>query len=167
MMLRPFLMMCCTFVGAILLFQLGACSSAKNTPDPLVDVPENFRVVFGQGGGFAGLWEGFTVQPDGSVLEWQGRYQEDGAKPSGQLDAEQIGLLWQCVEEHDFFTQEQDDRGNMTGHIRIFANADTHQVFWRPTPALAQLPLAPLDSLFLRMHEIIASRTLDPEPTPE
>lgn len=159
-------------VGLVLglLFLAGACSNAQQTMEPPVVIPEDFRVVFGKGGGFAGLWEGFTVDANGQVLKWMGRYAEDKAQPAGSLGTAQVAELWAHLEAHRFFALQADTRGNMTGVIEATAHADTHRVFWKPVPPSAKVDLAPLDSLYLLLRRTVESALADPNvkaPDPE
>ncbi len=134
--------------------------------EPPVEIPEDFRIVFGNGGGFAGLWEGFTVESNGQVLRWLGRYAEDKAQPAGSLGTAQVAELWMCLENHQFFVTESDVRGNMTGIIEATAHADTHRVFWKPIPSSAKVPLAPLDSLYGQLRRIVQSALAEVETDP-
>ena len=134
----------------------STCSKSSKKADDQIAIPAQFSIMFGQGGGFTGRWSGYTIEADGTLLKWDGRYAEDGAKPIAQLTPEQMGSLWQCVNDHNFFDRIREEYGNQTAIMRVTAEADTHRVSWKPVVRESKYPLTPLDSLYFQVHELIA-----------
>jgi hypothetical protein len=139
----------------------GACSKNSKKIDNPVVIPDGFSVMFGAGGGFAGLWNGYTVQADGSVLQWKGRYAEERTAPAGELSPEQMQILWTCLDKHQFFAQDLQDYGNQTAVIRVTTAVDTHRVAWRPVVRESKEAWTPLDSLYFQMEEIVGDRSME------
>ncbi len=121
------------FMSASLFLSFAACSKEnKSSPQETDKPPADFSLVFGEGGGFTGLWQGYTINAEGSISSWQGRMAGENAKPSGQLSGKQMKALWQELHKTSFFTQESDERGNMTAIMRVTANGATKELAWIP-----------------------------------
>lgn len=134
-------------VPLVVLLLLG-CSSpprqGRSTPDsgapspPVADTAPAapaYRLQFGEGGGFTGEWRGYTMERDGTVLQWRGRGPDDAPSDTvGVLSEEGRLLVWQELTKAGFFTATADERGNMTRFIRVEAAADTHQLTWSYRP---------------------------------
>ncbi len=92
--------------------------------------PENLTIVFGEGGGFSGQWQGYTIEPDGAILQWQGR--AAGAKPSpaGMLNESAFDHLWNEIHDRDILQTTGTAPGNMTRFISITSGQETHRISW-------------------------------------
>jgi hypothetical protein len=142
-------------VLCVALFSLAACSSSRNSRSS-ADPPQDFRIVFGHGGGFTGMWQGYLVEPDGSVKTWKGRDAASREESSaGRLTSDGRSKLWKELNEAGFFDQNVDERGNITYFIEVTAGSKTHAIHWSlPNPAA----LPPLQRLYERCQELV-SRT--------
>lgn len=141
--------------AGLVLSALAACSSpprqaqtppgqsapgGESSPTAETAPPPPYRLQFGEGGGFTGLWGGYTVEPDGVVLQWRGRGPGDAESDTlGVLSAEGRRLIWDELEAAGFFAATSDERGNMSRFIRVEAAADTHQLFWNYVPVVDTL----------------------------
>jgi len=105
-----------------------ACGSSGSKGDGAI--PEDLRVVFGEGGGFSGRWNGHSVGTDRKVVRWEGLAVEENMSEVGELTQDECALLWQKVEDSKFFESESREKGNMTRLIRVTANGETHEVTW-------------------------------------
>jgi hypothetical protein len=123
-------------VGAALFFltlAFLACHpsrSTKSETSSLVSPPHDFRLVIGEGGGFAGQWVGYTIDSTGGILSWRGRTAEDDSKPSGRLGRNQIAELWGKIDNAHFFEIDTFGPGNLTQLIIVTANGKTHRALW-------------------------------------
>lgn len=93
-------------------------------------IPEDLQVTFGSGGGFTGMWRGFTISSDGTLYSWEGRAPGENQKAVGKVSAVQLDQLWQRIRQANFFDQEIDQAGNMTTIFRVRANRQEHRVAW-------------------------------------
>lgn len=117
----------------VLIFSLlcVSCSKKNKQPDGTPkNVPSDFSIRFGEGGGFTGLWKGYTIQADGTILSWQGRMAGENPKIAGQVSVEQVQALWQEIQNADFFVTQADQKGNMTKFMLVTANSKSHEVSW-------------------------------------
>ncbi len=110
--------------------------------------------MLGQGGGITGRWSGFTIEADGSIVEWSGPVAGSNARPAGTLGAEGAAAIWRDVVGIDFFSQEIDDRGEMTAFLKIFADSIEHRVSWIPGIEQIEAPKHPAEALFWRTRKI-------------
>ena len=117
------------FLGSILL--PGACSRSPD-PKPAAAPPSDLTVVFGVGSGAIGLWEGYTIQPDGALLSWRGAFAELNPSAAGQLDQTALRTIWNEVRTAGFFEQKVRDHGEYEHFIRVTAEGKTHEVSWVP-----------------------------------
>ena len=124
---------------------LGACANSGSQTGA-APVPGDFRIVFGEGGGFTGRWSGHTVESDRSVSSWEGVRIEENSTAAGQLSEEHRSLLWQQLVETKFFETKMQEKGNMTRLIRVTANGETHEVTW-PRSGFPDKEGSPLDEL--------------------
>jgi hypothetical protein len=121
--------------------------------------PEDFGLTFGSGGGVTGRWQGFTLEPDGDLVRWQGSMAGANEQPAGTLTGEQRAALWRAIQGAKFFEHNQDERGNMTRRISVTASQKTHHAYW---PMGSTGPgIHDLDRLF-ETCERIASETRPP-----
>ena len=126
----------------------GCANSAIQTDAAIATVPEDFSIVFGQGGGFTGLWNGFTIRANGSVLAWSGPIQNENSEVIGTLHSEQIQALWGQIKEADYFNQESRESGNMTTFMEITADSIVHRTSWIPHLEGIEEPTSPLEILY-------------------
>ena len=107
----------------------GSASSGTAT-GTLSSLPADFSCRVGFGGGITGLWSGYTLEADGTVLSWEGRIAGLDPQPAGQIPTEAVQRLWQLVQDRQFMTLRSDTRGNMTYMIEVTAGGRTHTAWW-------------------------------------
>jgi len=134
--------------------QSATPSTQKATTSP---VPGDLRIVFGDGGGFAGRWKGYTVTGNGSVVSWEGRMAEENPKPAARLSSNRIQELWNSVKEARYFERVSDETGNMTMFMVITANGKLHRISWAKTGTTGS-ELAPVQRLFDTCQSIVTER---------
>ena len=115
--------------GSLALAAMGCSSAGQSAP------PEDLSVVFGEGGGITGRWQGYALTSDGTLVEWSGtgissRTEE---KPLRTLDDRELKNLWSMVVELDVLKDANATYGNMTRAIHLTENGTTHILAW-PTP---------------------------------
>ncbi len=104
---------CC--LGAIFCI---ACNkkSAEKTPEQPAIVP--FRISISTGGGFTGLYQGFTLHSDGKIEQWQkDRAGEVKILKSRQVDVKEFVKFRKELERDDIFKIKLTQTGNMTTKI--------------------------------------------------
>lgn len=117
-------------------------------------VPPDFRMMLGQGGGVTGRWSGFTIDSDGSIVEWSGAVAGSNPHPAGTLTLEQAAAIWHDVVGIEFFSQEIDERGEMTAFLKVNADSLEHRVSWIPGAEDMEPPKHPVEALYWRTLKI-------------
>lgn len=110
-------------------------------------IPEDFQLTIGTSGGFAGRMNGYTIEANGTVTQWEGKYPGENTIQTGQLTAEEVASIWHQLEEAAYFEHQQQDEGNMTTFMNARANGTTHRVTWPQ-----QLGEAPSGSKMQQLH---------------
>lgn len=126
--MRSWRVCCC----ALLVGMIGLSACSKKNVNQQPPMPKDFSLMFGEGGGITGVWQGHTIQADGTVLVWQGKTAGEAPQPAGKLSSKQMKSLWQQVHAANFFTATENDNGNLTTFMRVTANQQTHEASWTP-----------------------------------
>ena len=116
--------------GLLVILATGCTSSQPRNAD--ADLPDDFRVVIGEGGGFTGAWEGYAFEPDGTIFRWKDD-PENRTHRAGSLTRRQRDELWGRVEQSGYFSLDHQETGNMTVFLRIAAGQRDHRVSWVPS----------------------------------
>jgi hypothetical protein len=120
-------------------------------------IPGDLRIVFGEGGGFAGRWKGYTITGDGSVVGWAGAMAEENPRSAARLTSNRIQELWNSINEARYFDRVSDETGNMTMFIVITAKGKLHRISWAKTDTTGS-ELAPVQRLFETCQSIVAEQ---------
>src|SRR5262247_1248393 len=77
--MSPTRLFCSMSISMFLLF--AACSKEnKSAAQGAEALPSDFRFAFGQGGGFTGMWQGYTIDSSGAIYAWQGKMPGENLK---------------------------------------------------------------------------------------
>jgi hypothetical protein len=119
--------LCFLFCAAVLL-TIAACTSASR--ESLHDEKE-FTVIFGSGGGFTGMANGYVIHSDGKIEKWSGLYfRRDQSAPLGTASAESLQPLRQQFAAQAFKKWSFQETGNMTTRLWCISGGDTTVVSW-------------------------------------
>jgi len=153
-------------LAALVLFAGGSapgCRSASQAPADAADPPPaDFAFTLGEGGGFAGRWDGYTVQADGTVLAWSGSMAGENPQPAGHLTAEQRTALWRQVTAAEYFEQDSQVVANVTAFLEITAQGKTHRTSWIPSVQGIEPVTSPLEKLYFYCRDVVREAA----PTP-
>ena len=118
---------CLFFVLAI--FMIAGCKSAM---PKTVDIPGDFEISFGSGGGFTGMWFGKMFDSSGVYYEWEGRIQEQKLTPQGKVNQEKLGEIFCKVKNMNLMEISKQETSNMTNYLRIKFNGKENAILWNP-----------------------------------
>lgn len=116
--------------------------------------PEDFIMIFGEGGGFTGRWEGYAIDSDGAVLAWSGPTAGEERTPVGSLTAAQMDDLWAQIQDAEFFDQNVRETGNITAFMEVTAGKRKHRVSWIPGAEGFEPPRSAIDALYRRSLQV-------------
>ena len=130
------------WMAVIIAAGISCSKTNKQASSFAQEVPDDFSIQFGEGGGFTGMWQGYTIKANGDILSWQGRTYGENPESVGTLSQEDVQTIWREVQQASFFSQTLSETGNMTAIMRVTANDKRHEVSWAATAAQAQQAVA-------------------------
>lgn len=110
---------------AVIIFDCSGSGLKKDN-----SISSDFKVVFGSGGGFTGLYNGYTIKKDGSVFKWGGRFVEENPHKIGVIKKKKIVTIMKKIREIDFFNMDLEKVGNMNRIIVVNENGKKHRINW-------------------------------------
>ncbi|MCA9735330.1 MAG: hypothetical protein H6696_03770 [Deferribacteres bacterium] len=128
--MQRYKILCRNFASLLVLAIFIACTGNHENKNSDSSPPDDLTIVFGEGGGITGLWQGYTIESDGSVLTWQGRVAEANPTAAGKISEEALSRLWQSINENKIFTQSGTEPGNITRFLRITSKKQKKQLNW-------------------------------------
>jgi hypothetical protein len=149
-----------TFVKLLCIFSvlaILAChsyDSSRSDSRSDISVPTDLHLVIGEGGGFTGEWNGYTVDSSGSVFSWRGTKAEEHSQRASKLTATQFRELWNSIADGYFFEIDSSGTGNMTQFMTVSANGKVHRVSWAKSSATAS-DLTPVQRIYNTCRGII------------
>jgi hypothetical protein len=89
------------------------------------------RIVLGEGGGFAGKWEGYTIYGDGVVHAWSGQGARENEREVGRLDVDTMWVIWEAVKGLEQ-VPGVDSTGSLVRFFNVTVQDTTREYSWRP-----------------------------------
>jgi hypothetical protein len=121
---------------SVLLFAAGSCSSSPSG-DPVPASPPDFRLSVGEGGGFSGLWTGFTLTVGDSVFQWTGRLPGENRVYAGRLSSDSLRALWRDVDASGLLDSASADvQANLVHVLVLRAGGRERTISWGEVPGL-------------------------------
>ena len=129
---------CTLWVVASLLVVSGGCSNKKEISQPSSmssmeisnDVPEDFKIMWGYEGGGAGQIMGHTIDAEGNVHQWSGKYPEERIDRTSTISMAEVEKTWAHVLEANYFNIDQFDQSGNALFLNVYANGMSHRVSW-------------------------------------
>lgn len=101
-----------------------------------LEIPKNYTILVGTGGGSLGLWQGYTIQSDGKILSWQGKKAGDNSVFFKNYDKKFPQKIWEIILNDSIINyagKENFTFGNTTNIIEINSNDSLHTIIWDPS----------------------------------
>lgn len=134
--------------------QKKVASSAETMASTASSVPDDFELVIGMMGMQAGRMQGYTVNANGIVISWEGKYEGENVRKEVQLTEEQLNTLWAEVEESRFFEQPAGGKGVSSHFVRVMAEGESKRITWNNPPG-TQSVAGPVQQLYLDCSNLI------------
>lgn len=128
------------FVATGLAIGLMACSTKKQQVtlpsdmqaiDQTGELPPDFKLLIGMGGGVGGRVQGYSLDADGATQKWEGKYPEENVQDRGQLANEDVSSLWEHIKKIEYFAIKRQDMTGSGHFIMVTANGVSHRVSWQ------------------------------------
>jgi len=121
-----------------------------------IEIPENYSILVGTGGGSLGLWQGFTIQSDGKILSWQGKKAGDNPIFFKNYDNKFPQKIWEIILKDSILKYAGEGNysyGNTTNIIKINRNDLLHIIIW--DPSIKNDTVEILNSAYKKIFELI------------
>lgn len=142
-----------------LLFFLPSCRSSESdlrSSSHVDKVPENLKIVLGEGGGVTGRWQGYSIEADGSVHRWDGHRAEQNPQKLGKLPERAMGELWSAAKANRLFRdQPRRSPGNLSRMLTIIAGKDTIEQIWVPSFFARRDKKSAVELFFEQCYELL------------
>ena len=109
-------------------------TESKTKRDNSITQIESFKITIASGGGFTGLYKGYTLHSDGQVVHWQ-RFGagQDSVLWTAKGNAEQIDNFKKKLEESGALSQPFQETGNMTTTVTLALPDTSYTWSWPGT----------------------------------
>ena len=147
-----------------LLFLLAGCKSSNDATENLAalpPLPPDLSISCSSGGGFSGLWTGFTFEADQDVWQWQGMGNTYDSTLIGRIPPDTLYQLWQELQNMSFFELTQSQTGNMTTAIEARANERSNKVRWPTKVYSVEGMQSPTDSFYVHCSTLAERLSID------
>lgn len=123
-----------SIVPLLTIFSLACSSSSSTSKSELPKVPSDLRITIGSGGGFSGIWKGYTLLAGDSIMEWEGKSIGENPKYVGTLRRDTLAQLWQTVQDEHFLEQQSHTvAANFVQLFTVSAGGVEREFIWQPS----------------------------------
>ncbi len=118
----------------LLLAEFGCSSASSSKHAEATSLPADLRIIIGEGGGFSGLWSGYSIRASIPVFEWKGTSLGENPIFAGTLPHDSLSALWQAA--RDLHLLEQPSKAVHANYVQALAIATggaEHLFQWEPS----------------------------------
>ncbi len=139
----------------LLLSIFTTCTSKSRHQPPGA---KDFTVIFGSGGGFTGMADGYIIHSNGKIEKWSGQYfRRDKVETMGTVAASEIlKPLKEMFDTGAFAQWSYQETGNMTTRVWCISGQDTIVVSWNGTEPGKEVP-QPIRDFHADLMKIVES----------
>lgn len=117
-------------MGILLGLLLGSCSTS-GSGSATAGIPADLRIMLGEGGGFSGLWSGFTLTSGDSVFRWTGRLPGDNLVAVGSVPHDSLLALWRSIDASSLLDSvSTETQANLVHLVAIRAQGRERSFTW-------------------------------------
>lgn len=143
--------------ATILLIILPLFLIANMPKIPRQAAPKKFTVIYGSGGGFTGMANGYIIYSDGKVEKWSGLYfRRSKIENLGSVTPKTLQPLQKFFATLAYKKWKYKDAGNMTTQIWCISGKDTTAISWKGTKPGKEVPL-PIRDFYLTLQRVVQS----------
>lgn len=114
--------------------QFGCAPMSPSTHNGSPAIPADLQIVLGEGGGFSGLWTGYSIQASDTVFEWKGKSFGENPVFAGMLPHDSLSVLWQLARGLRLSERPSNVvHANYVEALKIFVNGSEHMFTWEPS----------------------------------
>jgi len=121
-------------VTLLLLTHVGCTPTSDSTHNDSNSFPADLKIVFGEGGGFSGLWSGYAIHTGDTVFQWKGKSFGENPVFAGTLPHDSLEALWQVMRELRLLECPSNViRANYVQALAVTADSSEHMFAWEPS----------------------------------
>lgn len=118
---------------------------------------KKFTVIYGSGGGFTGMANGYIIYSDGKVEKWSGLYfRRSKIEKLGAAAPKTLQPLQKVFDTLAFKKWKYKDVGNMTTQMWCISGKDTTTISWKGTEPGKEVP-PPIREFYLNLQSAVQS----------
>jgi len=122
---------------------LSGLSVGMIMPQQKSSAAKKFTVIYGSGGGFTGMANGYIIYSDGNVEKWSGLYfRRSKIEKLGAAALQTLPPIQKVFDARAYKKWKQQDAGNMTTRVWCISGKDTTAVSWKGTEPGEEVPPA-------------------------
>jgi hypothetical protein len=133
----------------------GACTGSRSGQNAPLNVPADFRLLIGEGGGFTGSYAGYLVHADGSVFEWRSRSAAEDTVLLAHLTPAQLEALRERVAQ-GLTNVDFNEPGNVSAFIDLTDEGQRRRVTWVRSAAEESAEAARLEELYRHVLSLLS-----------
>jgi len=119
--------------------------------------PKKFTVLYGSGGGFTGMANGYIIYSDGNVEKWSGLYfRRSKIEKLGVAVPKTLQPLQKVFVARAYKKWKHKDAGNMTTQVWCISGKDTTTISWKGTEPGKEVP-PPIRDFYLALQSVVQS----------
>lgn len=119
--------------------------------------PKKYKVIYGSGGGFTGMANGYIIYSDGKVEKWSGLYfRRSKIEKLGTAAPKTLQPLQKIFATLAYKKWKYKDAGNMTTQVWCISGKDTTAISWKGTEPGKEVP-SPIRDFYLTLQSIVQS----------
>jgi len=136
---------------------MQSCLRTMSDTSMREDIPPGFNLVFGEGGGITGRWQGFAVDASGTVLRWEGRVAGEDGRALGSLSREELISLWKRSLDLGRLAEGASQKGDLTYYVLLTLGGSKKEFEWTDDGSSRSKIL---HDFYSHCHSVIEEKTL-------
>ena len=136
---------------------MACLSSEIFAPQQKSSTSKKFAVIYGSGGGFTGMANGYIIYSDGNVEKWSGLYfRRSKIEKLGAATPKTLLPLQNVFNSRAYKKWKHQGAGNMTTRVWCISGKDTTVVSWKGMEPGQEVP-QPIRDFYSALKSVVQS----------
>ncbi len=129
-------------VPAFMLVGLAGCKCGESSSSSSgQEIPADLTILFGRQGTFAGRSMGYSINADGDVVRWEGKFPGENQLAAATVGRHEVRRLWRRAEEIGFLQMKEQAMATEGLFITLSAGGESRRVTWVARAGEAKTPV--------------------------
>lgn len=93
-------------------------------------IPEDLNIIFGRQGTFAGRSMGYSIEADGRVTRWEGKYPGEIEQANAAISEDELRRIWKRIEAIGFLEMSYQAMTTEGPFMNVTAGGESRRVTW-------------------------------------